>query len=192
MNPHKGRNGPRKKNKAARKDRKMPFGSCVATLPEFEDIVVETGRILEEEVFTGQMMFTKHNAPTVRGICDVGAWSDRTIDEQKDTTRKYFIELVLGKREVQPFVGILWSVCIVPSYIGMTDFEGFGLVVVVLMDYVVVRTVGNIVSGLKSFLKWHRRTFDPLVDRGDPILEILGMGTGYPKINATLYVSQLF
>jgi hypothetical protein len=165
----------------------MPFGSCVATLPEFEDIVVETGRILEEEVFAGQMMFTKHNAPTARGICDVGAWADKTIVDQCEKTRNYFLELFLGKRDVQPFVGILWSVCVVPCYIGMTEFEGFGLVCVVLMDFVVVRPVGNIVSGLKSFLKWHKRTFDPLEEPGDLFLLCLGLdnkSTEAPRASA--------
>ena len=159
MNPHKGRSAPRKKKKAACKERKMPFGSCVATLSCFEKIVAETAKILEEEVFARRELYTMYSV-AARGGSEVGQWLDETISAQKALVREYVREISRRARPVRPFVGIPWSVCVVPCYVGMTDYEGFGLVCVVLLDYVIARPVGKIVPGLEAFLKWHRRASD--------------------------------
>jgi hypothetical protein len=175
MNPHRGRRAPRKKKKAPRKERKMPVGSCVATLPCFEKVVVETGNALEEEVFARRRIFTRHTV-TARGGCEIGVWLDETIAAQKGVVRNYVRDIALGLRKVQPFVGIPWSVCIVPCHFGMTDYDGFGLVCVVLLDYVVVRPVGKIVAALESFLKWHRRASNDCEVDAQELLAVLGLG----------------
>lgn len=159
MNPHKGRSAPRKKKKGARKDRKVPLGSCVVTLPCFAKMVEETGRILEEEVFALESppaIYTKHLV-TARGGAEIASWIDGTIGAQIEMLSDCLIRgYLLGSFE-EPFVGVPWSVCVIPAYAGMTDFEGFGLIAVVILDVVIVRPVGKIVPGLKSHLSRRAR-----------------------------------
>lgn len=147
MNPHQGRSAPKKKKKAARKDKKIPLGSCIVTLPYFDKIVFETVQLIEEEVFAvfGRL-FNKYSF-TALGYNQVGAWMDRTI--RKQSTMCVF--------NGNPLNGIPWSVCVCPVYVGMTDYEGFALIYVAILDHVIGRPVGKIVSGLQSFLKWHMR-----------------------------------
>jgi hypothetical protein len=71
--------------------------------------------------------------------------------------------------------GIPWSMCIVPAFIGMTDYEGFGLIYVATFNYVICRPVGKIVEALKSFLKWYRRIIE--ISKVDlyKVLDVLGI-----------------
>lgn len=134
---------PRKKKKAARKDRKIQFGSCISTLANFEKIIEKTGQIVEEEIFSSQHFFKKH-CVTALGSDQTGAWLCQTITDQRKM-------LCIG-----PWF-IPWSLCVTPCSVGVTEYKGFGLISVVVFDYVITRPVGKIIPALKGFLQWWKR-----------------------------------
>lgn len=174
MNPHKGRSAPKKKKKAARKDKKIPLGSCVVTLPYFDKIVFETVQIIEEEVFAVFGRIYNKYSFTALGHDQVGAWMDRTIHKQTTMICGHTRDVFLHDGKIfTPSTGIPWSVCVCPVYVGMTDYEGFALIYVAILDHVIGRPVGKIVPGLQSFLKWHRRVSAPSSFRMSELLDAL-------------------
>jgi hypothetical protein len=142
------------------------MGSCVVSLPFFANIVAETARLIEDEVFAseGAPAIFSRNLVTAKGGSQVAEWIEETIDAQIDIMSDSLIRSYLGGVLVTNPVVAPWSVCVVPVYAGMTDYEGFGLITVVILDLVVVRPVGKIVAGLKSHLARWKRTVENAED----------------------------
>jgi hypothetical protein len=163
MNPHKGRSAPKKKKKAVRKDNQMPFGTCYTNLPNYERIVDETAVIIDEDVFYIENRVSEYFTPykvASMGYTDAFEWINEISEEQRLIVVNRIRTFMSNPNFLKLSVGIPWSVCVVPSYVGMTDFDGFGLVFVGVLSYVIVRPVYKIVEGLKSFMKWFKRVSD--------------------------------
>lgn len=126
------------------------------SLPHFDDIVVEIGEILDEEVFAPSGCYTKYCIAAL-GSMEVGQWIEDTLKAQLNMMVNGMMKIGIGEGSDDLSLGVPWSVCVVPCHRGAEEHDGFGLVVVVTLASAIVRPLGKVVPALDAFINARKR-----------------------------------